>query len=343
MNQRFHCVLVVIALSSIFTATRATAQCSGLADISGQSLQSRYAGAVNVVQNNPTGFGDAAPANTGDTEGSELDRLFITNNASTLYIGITGNTPRHDNVGNTVLVFIDTDSGASPTQLNTAGFAGPNISQALKNMSGVTLDFDPDYCIALWNDIGLSGGWHGVLHNLHNPTDAGVLLTQGTDFAVDDSNLLGVSDTPGDDPLQQQEQAVSAVNGFEFATALATLGINSSSTIRVQALVANSAGALSNQSLPPLKPTSGTDGGKVACLGIYDATNNPIDLSSGTYPANQYVSVTLTPGGLAPVLPIDGNGIPSPATGYPAGTERAKQNNFTCFGDAHAYNPGVTG
>ena len=341
-NPSISLVIASLAVSSFFGQS-VTAQCTGLTDISGQSLQSRYAGSVNVVQNNPTGFGDAAPANTSDTEGSELDRLFVTNNAATLYIGITGNTPRHDNVANTVLVFIDTDAGATPLQLATSGFTGPNISQALKNMSGVTLDFDPDYCLALWNDIGTGGGWHGVLHNLHNANDAGTLLTQGTDFAVDDSNLVGVSNTPGDDPLQQQEQAATATNGFEFALALATLGINSSSTIRIQALIANSAGGISNQSLPPLKPTSGTDGGKVACLGVYDATNNPIDLSSGTYPANQYVSVTLAPGGLAPVLPIDGNGIPSPSTGYPTGTERAKQNNFTCFGDAAAYSPGVTG
>ena len=66
---------------------------------------------------------------------------------------------------------------------------------------------------------------------------------------------------PPDDPLQQQEQALTAVNGFEFAVSLATLGITSSSTIRAQALIANTAGSVSNQSLPPLNPTSGTSGG----------------------------------------------------------------------------------
>ena len=252
MKNRLFCVIV--ASFGLAVAESAWAQCSGLADISGQGLQSRYAGAVNVIQNNTTGFGDAAPANTSDTEGSELDRMFITNNASTLYIGITGNTPRHDTLANTVLVFIDTDANATPTQLVTSGFTGPNISLALKNMNGVKLDFDPDYCLALWNDIGSGGGWHGVLHNLHNVNDAGVLLTQGTDFAVDDSNLVGVSNSVGDDPLQQQEQALTAVNGFEFAVSLATLGITSSSTIRAQALVANTAGSVSNQSLPPLNP-----------------------------------------------------------------------------------------
>src|SRR5438874_4482768 len=128
MKNRIFCVIV--ASFGLAAGETARAQCTGLADISGQSLQSRYAGSVNLIQTTATGLGDAPPANTSDSEGSELDRMFITNNASTLYIGITGNTPRHDTLANTVLVFIDTDANATPTQLVTSGFTGPNISTA---------------------------------------------------------------------------------------------------------------------------------------------------------------------------------------------------------------------
>lgn len=334
------CALTLCALS----VREVSAQCLNLPEVTGRTLQTRYFGALNTIQNNGTQFGDAAPANLNDSEGSEIDRMFITNSATRLYIGITGNTPRNDTVANSVIVFIDVDAGATPTVLNTAGFTGPNISQALKNMSGVKLDFDPDYAYVLWNDIGLGGTWHGVHHTLSVPNDAGVLLTLGTDFAVNNSNLLGVSATPSDDPLQQQEQANSATTGFELDVALASLGLTSSSPINVQALVANTAGSVSNQSLPPLNATAGSVGGGVACLGVHGTpVENIIDFTTTPTTGNQYAAVTLSPANTAPALPIDGIGIPTPATGYPAGTQRARQNNYTCFGDAAAFNAGITG
>ncbi|MEK6643327.1 MAG: dockerin type I domain-containing protein [Planctomycetota bacterium] len=339
---RTFCLLIVTTFA-VGLADSASAQCVNLPEVTGRTLQTRYFDTLNTIQNNGTGFGNAAPVNLNDTEGSELDRLFITNSATHLYLGITGNTPRNDVLSNSVIVFIDTDAGATPTVLNTIGFTGPNISQALKNMSGVTLDFDPDYAVVLWNDIGLAGSWHGVRHTLSNPTDSGVLLTLGTDFAVDDTNLLGVSATPSDDPLQQQVQADSAVNGFEIEIELVQLSLVSTSPINVQAIIVNTAGSVSNQSLPPLNATAGAVGGGVACLGIHGSpVENQINFNT-TFPSSQFVAVTLSPANSAPILPIDGIGIPAPATGYPAGTQHARQNNYTCFGDAAAFNSGITG
>ena len=213
----------------------------------------------------------------------------------------------------------------------------PTISQALQNMDGVTLDFAPEFALAVWNDSGVQ---NGILIDLTaTPDVAGVALIEGTDFAVDNSNLLGINSEPANDPLQQEVNAATATTGFEFAIPLAMLGITSTSTINAQALIASGGGFVSNQSLPPLNETVGINGGGVNCIGNNDPAANPpniIDFSDDvSFPGLQHVAFALSSPGTPPTGTLDGASIPSDFPN-PAVTT---QNNFTCFGDAAAFTP----
>lgn len=349
MYRRFIAVsLTAVALATILVAGNQTASagdCSGQATILGTDLPTIFPAMPRALQNNPTGFGDATPPTESDSEGNELNRLYMANDATKLYIGITGNTVRVDALENTVLVFIDTgDNGGSPI-LNTSGITGSN---ALKNLDrddmtdGVTLDFAPEYCLAVWN---VGGVQNAVLHDLTDPMDTGVALTLGTQFAVDNSNLAGVNDIPSSDPVFQTANAATATTGFEFAIELVQLGLTSSSTINVQALLVGGGGFISNQALPPINPTSGSVGGGRPCVGDHNPNATPavlVDFSNATnFPGNQFVSYTCNPGGSAPSGAFNGADIP---TRYgPVGQLLATQNNYTCFGNAAPYSPIPTG
>ncbi len=330
-------ILGLVAFSFASTTFAGTVECSTLDQIDGANLLTKYNGALNVVQDNATAFGDRAPNLPQPTTGSELDQLFIRNDANNLYIGITGNLPPNDTFQNTVLIFIETDNSNFNTIIDSANMTG---SSALINMHGVGLDFGPNYAIALWNDSGVQ---KCLLHNMTNPNDVGVMLTQGTHFAVNNTNLAGVNNEPASDPLQQQINAVTATTGFEFSIPLSMLGyatpINASDDIRVHSVIANIAGLISNQSLPPFNATSGNAGGGVACVGIHNPGGNPpnsVDFLN-QFPSNQFVTYTLAPGNTAPGGTRDGAAIPSDF-----GTAVATQNNFTCFGNAAAFTPTLT-
>ncbi len=120
---------LVVAGAYLGLASNAHAgDCESVTQITGRDIPTRYlqVGAPFVVQDNPTGFGDVAPPTEEPSEGNELNRLFVTNDGTDLYIGITGNTERLDGLENTVLVFIDTDAGTFPTTLDTAGCCADN-------------------------------------------------------------------------------------------------------------------------------------------------------------------------------------------------------------------------
>lgn len=324
----------LLAIAAALPAQGGMVDCETLLPVDGADFLTRYGGATNTVQNNATQFGDRAPILPEPTTGSEINRLFISNDDTTLYIGVTGNLPPSDALQNTLLIFIETDGSNFNPQLNTAGMTG---SSALVNMDGVTLDFGPNYAIALWN---LLGNQSCVLHDVTNPNDVAIALTEGVHFAVDNSNLVGVNNEPSSDPLQQQLNAVSAITGFEFAIPLSLLGYSpplvSPTNIRVHAIIANVGGAVSNQSLPPLRETIGNTGGGAPCLGVHNPVGTPpnvINLLSA-YPSAQFVNYTiLHTGGTAPGGALDGAGI-TPANW---GTPIATQNNYTCFGDARAF------
>lgn len=319
--------------------------CSGQSTILGTNLPSVFPPTPRSLQNNPTGFGDATPPTASDSEGNELNRLFLANDASTLYVGITGNTVRTDALENTVLVFIDTGDNGGSAILNTSAITGSN---ALKNLDrddmtdGVTLDFAPEWCLAVWNVAGVQ---NAVLHDLTDPMDTGTVLTLGTEFVVDNSNLVGVNDIPSSDPIFQTSNAATATTGFEFAVPLAVLGITNTSTINVQALLVGGGGFISNQALPPINPTIGSSGGGKPCVGSHDPNADPaliVDFSNATnFPGNQFVAYTCNPGGSAPGGTFNGSDIPNRYGSV--GQLMATQNNYTCFGNASPFSPIPTG
>ncbi len=324
--------------------------------INGQNI-TNYPDSPSALQDNPTGFGDSIPDPQAPSTGSELDQLFLANDATNLFIAVTGNTVTNDALENTVIIFIDTDAGATPTILNTFGMTGSN---ALKNLDpvdmadGIALDFDPEYAVVAWNVLGTQ---NARLYDLSNPTDAGVALTLGTEFAVNNTNLLGVNSDASYDPLAQQNNAATAANGFEFKLSLGvgnrlpTLANNG--TVNVQALLVNRDGYISNQSLPPINVTVDNNGGGKDCVGTQNPAGDPpflVDFSNNTaFPGSQNASFTLSAGGSAPATAPSGANIPSrydpdrnPATPDGPGFCKATQNNYTCFGDAAAFNPAPT-
>ncbi|HPF39982.1 MAG TPA: hypothetical protein P5081_11005 [Phycisphaerae bacterium] len=390
-------------------ASRAAAgDCNSVTPITGSDIPTRFlqVGAPFVLQDNPTGFGDVAPPSEEPSRGNELDQLFVTNDATNLYIGITGNADRMDTLENSVLVFIDTDFGAVPMTLDTAGCCADNTdlmglscgdmvcescvaaisiscdvnqpfyewsdrcqeiamneclgdcscdlgdpatqSNALREVDGLVLDFDPDFAVAIWN---VGGVQHGVLFDLSLPANsAGTALTEGVDFAVNNENLDGVNTEAANDPLLQQANAASAQNGFEIHLPLATLGVMDADEINIQAIIANGVGTISNQSLPPLNRTDNfvvpATGGGVVNPGDPSPTN-VVDFNftldpetfNDKYPGLQHVTYTIDAMAAAPTGGIDGVSIPSD---YPVGALLATQNNFTGFGDAEEFSPFTT-
>lgn len=337
-SRRLIGLFAFAVLAACSTMARAgEVDCEALDPIDGINFLTKYNGLTNAVQNNATQFGNRAPILPNPTTGSELNQLFIRNDSTTLYIGITGNLPPVDEALNTVLVFIETDGSNANPVLDTAGMTG---SQALIGMNGVTLDFGPNYAIALWNEAGVHTA---LLHDVTVPTNVGVALAAGTQYAVNNTNLVGVNDEAASDPLQQQLNAPTATTGFEFAIPLASLGYTTplavSDDIKVHAIVVNGTGYISNQSLPPLVETDGNNGGKAGCIGIHDPLANPPNnvSFSAQFPSLQYVTFVMQPGNTAPSGLRDGVAIPNDF-----GSAISTQNNHTCFGDAHAFSPTLT-
>lgn len=200
-------------------------------------------------------------------------------------------------------------------------------SAALRGIDGVTLDFAPEYAIALWNE---SATQYAVLIDLAaDPNTPGTALTLTTEFAADNSNIKGVDDEVANDPAPQSDNAITADTGFELAIPLASLGgiVAGTDTIQVQALLVGGSGYISNQSLPPL---DGTSGGK-GCIGAHDPVLNVVDFSNDVdYPGLQHVPFALPAAGTPPTL--DGLNIPADFGEISETlTSVAEQNNHTCF------------
>lgn len=344
MNARSRSL--AIGISSFFAATLVAAvltrpapagDCTGLPPIDGRNLRTKYAQAPSVLQDNPTGFGDHALPPQEDTEGSELNRMFAAYDSTHLHVGITGNTPRDDAdaLRNTVLLFLDvSDQTAAQSVLNTSGATAG--SGALMNMSGVQMDngFTPDYVVELWN---VAGVFSGVLYDLTAGTAVSATpLTEGVEFAVDNTNLTGVNAEPSNDPLLQQQNAASATTGFQFRLALNDIDLVAGSSVDMQSLIVNRDGYISNQCLPPLRPTQGQTGGNVGCIGIHNpAEGNTVDFNA--FIGNQYVTFSLTGPTLTPSS-FTGQNL---AGAFGNNPPLAVQNNYTCFGDAAPYTPGI--
>lgn len=333
-------VTAAIGFGFIAVDVAVAGDCSGLPPVTGTDLtqDSVFPPSPSALQNNPTGFGDSRPESLG---GNELNQLYIANNSANLYFGITGNLRGDDTNENTILIFIDTDNMGGPLTLDTSGISGSN---ALRNMdpdnmtAGVTLDFDPEYCIAIWNN---QNTYTALRHNLSNPSDVGVTLGSiASTFAFTNDNTMGVTDDPGLDP--QTTQAATAVNGFEVRLPLSQLGpLPNNATINVQALLVSGGGFISNQSLPPLSQPNGGLGNVGNHNPLGDPANDVNFTNETRFPGTQNVSFTLNPSGLAPTGMFNGQNIP---TRYGTnGMLKATQNNHTGFGNATPFAPPTEG
>ncbi len=152
--------------------------------IDGRDIPTEFAGATETVQRFQTQFGNCVGGQF--CGGSELNRMFITNDASNLYIGITGNL---ENNGNCMVLLIDVDG--------TAGGANPLKTRTL--LPPGNIDFLPRYLTgneSPFLPFGLG------LHNL--PLDAG--------FAPD--YALGIS---GGSPVGSQTATYYAANWTTLA------------------------------------------------------------------------------------------------------------------------------
>jgi len=306
------------------------------ANLDGENILADFAGAAMVLQDNPTGFGDQFTTTAEPSIGSELNELYFTNDSSTLYFGITGNLSPEIGLQNTLLLFIQTPSSVLFGDLDTADITG---APALIGMDGVTLDFGPNFCITITNT---DGTFEGLLHDLSDPMSVATPLTEGVDFSVDNSNQSGVDDIPASDPFQQEINAANNDStGFEIAISAAALGVNPANFdfLQVQALIANGAGFVSNQSLPPIAATDPFlgEGGGIGNLGIDDPmATPPAEVSFFVFPSINNVAIFLDPMGSAPAGSQDGMDIPAD---FGMANRIALQNNYTGFGDAAPFSP----
>jgi hypothetical protein len=91
--------------------------------VDGKNIPGEFgAGGLLATQRFQTGFGDDTGGNQWGW-GSELDQLYVTNDDTYLYVGLTGNL---ENNGNSMVVFFDVDGGATGANtLYTKSFGVP--------------------------------------------------------------------------------------------------------------------------------------------------------------------------------------------------------------------------
>lgn len=253
---------------------------SGGIIIDGADIPADFSGYLRAVQNNPTGFGDA----NGISAGSEMDQLFVTNDGTNLYLGITGNLELN---GNFWLVFLET--GPAGTNTVTAS-TGPDV---MPGLIGTRMDdgFSPRWVLAV--NAAPSGVFYADLVDLVNNTKrflgagmmnsgTGVLtggdILSGELIAFNNTNIAGVTG-------MAVAGANTASTGMEVKLPFSSLNLLTG-VVKVFAIVTGHTAYFSNQGLPGMgASTSGSVGG-YSNLG-----SGPVDF--GKVVGTQYVSVSL--------------------------------------------------
>ena len=160
------------------------------------------------LQGNFTGFGDETDGTVDGSGpnggGSEIDGIYISKDATNLYIFIAGNL---ENNGNSMDLYIDTGAGGD-NQLGSGSGDGGFI---VDGQSGLVFDagFDADYVVSVdtWNDDEDDGTTPNVPRAFFGPIgsdidDLGSLagfgaanagaLSAGVSMGIDNSNIEGV-------------------------------------------------------------------------------------------------------------------------------------------------------
>ena len=343
VRQSVRLLVAVCAILGIFAMT------AGAADIVGRNIPTSYAGYLVGSQTNATGYGNGKTTtlNNVPTVGSELDALYVSADATNLWIGITGNLPNMLADAQSIIILLDADGGtpASPNILDasliTSIGGGAN---AIRNLSGAILEpgFSPETAIVA-NRVTSStpncttyvDSWY-LPTGIQDPWDANLVSLDPNNALymsawMDSSNILGVSDDATKDGAQQQALAGSAVKGLRIRLDRAYYGIAGEIKIMVILGIAGTDGDgnpvtfVSNQILPPLSTADDPND----CLTPPWPVN--FDETYGTPPGYQGTQLaTLTPVAGTPTG-FDALNIP---TQWPAGSLVAKQQIHTCFGNA---------
>jgi hypothetical protein len=228
------------------------------AQVDGRNIPSKY-GAPLASQTNYTGFGDRVDPN--QTEGSELNQLFVKCVNGVLYLAVTGNLEGRPN-SNSIHFYIDTGRNPNNTFTLTTGC----INCSVQGMSGVVFDHKPDYVLSVSHfDDGQGNDniyldLHDVVNNQSTYLGAVAVgagegtVAQGVKAGFDNSNLQGVTRD-----LNNIGNPATATTGLEVAIPLSALG-NPQGEIKILALLTGGAELgdacrgtyLSNQSLPAM-------------------------------------------------------------------------------------------
>jgi len=347
----------VLLVSSLSTAH---------AQLDGTALPTKYSGFSAAVQTCQTGYGNANVQNVpGIVSGSELDAMYVSADAESLWIGITGNLPSQLAFGESIVIFLQTVPGGAPGLSNVvnvttlAGDGGGFI--ALQSLNGMVLDsaFIPDKVLVFnryydgnatnsyfnaWDMAQASPYAYNPGHVAQTPTTACALL----DACISDdvcimsaymnaTNLAGVDADETKDGAVQQGLAATALKGLRVRLSRNCFQINDP-VIQIMALVVSPDHSISNQFLPTL--TNGEDPVAPACyIGYTDSENPGSPPNLDTMTGNQYATVNLAAPGhdTAPNLTAgggDGSGSDNIPAQWGAGALVATQTIHTCFGDA---------
>jgi hypothetical protein len=226
--------------------------------VDGGGFDSEY-GPILFSQTIGTQFGNNSDADANFANGSEIDGLFATIKAGTLYLGVSGNLETNFNK---LDLFFDIGEGGQNTILNNNADVDFN---AINNQAGLTFDagFDADYFLTYTNGndpvehymsaatMPTGGMGAGAFVGGGVKNDIGAIVGVGPNGGAlsahsDNSNVLGVASLG--DPFDSDPATV--FTGFEFAISLDELGWDGESEILIAGWV-NGGGHdfLSNQVL----------------------------------------------------------------------------------------------
>ncbi len=272
------------ALALSIFAGAASAQVNG-------SYKPAY-GAPLVVQQDPTGFGDAGGGNIQTANGSELDAAFFNSSGGVVNLLFTGNLESNFNK---FVIFIDNGNPLGQNQITgAAGLPGQYTG----------MRFDAGFRATQWLSITCGGGTFGMfvdgsdlLANVGgyqggNDGQSGGVLSGGTNqfgalVALNNSNSAGVTGSSA-------AGALSATTGIEVQLPLAALGL-ATPNFKVCAFInGQNHDYASNQFLGSLPAGQGNLGGDG--FGTFNGGVGGLDLAGGSYAGGNQYFVVPAPG-----------------------------------------------
>ncbi|MFH1419485.1 MAG: hypothetical protein ABII12_14510 [Planctomycetota bacterium] len=365
MTMTKHCgYFIVVGIMAALCSTAA-------ADIDGTEIRTKYAGFLVASQANGTAFGNHQDIQEeGILVGSELDALYVTADATDLWIGITGNLPNKLANSQAIVILLDSRSPqAAPVDPNILvtntleGDFGGGVAVA-HGLDGTILDrwndpdwFNPNNLIVVnrsgettfvdsWDlTTNAKDPWFAELVSLDPYNEA---LCDYPPFGcylsawMDTTNVLGVNYDELTDGPTQEGLAGSAVEGLRLRLDRTYFGVGQE--IRLMVLLASPgddgvgpAAHVGNQILPPLSEVDDPGPQPDDHLGYRPNFDEAYEHEPGVfgYTGTQFAAVDLTlpahTGTPAEVGGYDGSDIPG---AWPAGSLVATQRLHTSYGDA---------